>query len=271
MIPDSPGAGSDLSGDGHIRPPPPPGRSTRAVSRVPAHSRPTNASQGGSRAPPRQGGVKKKRRLRCRAAPIPKGLPQRPQTRRPERPRSAFTAQLPQSGHAMPNVLQPLNTPIQSWSDRWLMGAPQRKSSRAPGGCSGGGRSPSNSKSAKAKPGPTQQVTKLRAPRLRAACQQPAGITRRGSSCGGSAAPQGPRPSRSAVPPSSGPPDGAADRTVPPAAPAGVAQHPRRSPSHRRSAALCGVHGQAHRRGPSCDRSDPGAPQPPCHGSPTKK
>jgi hypothetical protein len=132
MIPDSPGAGSDLSGDGHIRPPSPPGRSTRAVSRVPAHSRPTNASQGGSRAPPRQGGVKKKRRPRSRAAPIPKGLPQRPQTRRPERPRSAFTAQLPQSGHAMPTVPQPLNTPIQSWSDRWPMGAPLKQILQGP-------------------------------------------------------------------------------------------------------------------------------------------
>jgi hypothetical protein len=107
MIPDPPGAGSDLLGDGHIRTPPPPGRSTNAVSRVPAHSRPTNASQDGSLARPRQGGVNKKRRLRRRVAPIPRGLPQRPQTRRPESPRSALTVQLPQSGHAMSTAPSP--------------------------------------------------------------------------------------------------------------------------------------------------------------------
>jgi hypothetical protein len=107
MIPDPPGTGSGLSGDGHIRTPPPPGRSTTAVIRVPAHSKPTNANQGGSRAPPRQGDEKEKRPLRRRAAPIPRGLPQRPQTRRPERPRSAFTAQLPQSGQAIPTAPSP--------------------------------------------------------------------------------------------------------------------------------------------------------------------
>jgi hypothetical protein len=107
MIPDFPGPGSDLSGDGHICTPPPPGRSTKAVSRVPAHSKPTNANQGENRAPPRQDGAEKKRPLRRRAAPIPKGLAQRPQTRRPERPRSAFTVQLPQSGQAIPTALSP--------------------------------------------------------------------------------------------------------------------------------------------------------------------
>jgi len=200
IIPDPRGPGSDLSGDGHIRTPPPPGRSTNAVSRVPAQSRPINASQDGNLARPRQGGVNKKRRLRRGAAPIPRGLPQRPQTRRPERPRSAFTVQLPQSGQAMPTVPHPLKTPIQSWPDWSPMGAPltgaPSSSSRAPGGCSRDGRSPSSSKSAKSKPGPTEQYTKLQAPRLRAACQQPAGITRTGSSSTGSAAPQGPRPSR---------------------------------------------------------------------------
>jgi hypothetical protein len=48
-----------------------------------------------------------KRPRRRRAAPIPKGLPQRPQTRRPERPLSAFTVQLPQSGQAMSTAPSP--------------------------------------------------------------------------------------------------------------------------------------------------------------------
>jgi len=46
---------------------------------------------------------------RCRdGLPRPSGLPQRPQTIRPESPRSAFTDQLPQSGHAIVLSVFPL-------------------------------------------------------------------------------------------------------------------------------------------------------------------
>lgn len=119
MIPDPPGPGSDLSGDGHILPPPP-GRSTRAVSKVPAHRRPSPTSQSGSRPPPRPGAPKRKRRRPCPAAPIPRGRPQRPQTRRPERPRSALTVQLPQSGQAMPtgSLFQNLPVPLGAMGGR---------------------------------------------------------------------------------------------------------------------------------------------------------
>ena len=100
MISDFRGPGSRLSGDDHTLTPRSHGRSTRAVSRAPASNRARSTRRSGGRPERERQGAGSQRRCR-RGAPMPRGLPQRPQTRRPERLRSAFTAQLPQSGHAI--------------------------------------------------------------------------------------------------------------------------------------------------------------------------
>jgi hypothetical protein len=88
-----------MSGDGH-RPGsvrrPDPSWSTAAVSRAPPASKATRTTPIVGLPP-----VQRPSPGRRRPAPIPRPLPQRPQTMRPERLRSAFTAQLPHSGHAI--------------------------------------------------------------------------------------------------------------------------------------------------------------------------
>lgn len=54
----------------------------------------------------------------------------------------------------------------------------------APGRVAPPGWSRNSSKSAKSKPGPTQQLTRVHSPWLRAACHQPAGITCTEARCG---------------------------------------------------------------------------------------
>jgi hypothetical protein len=107
---DSPGPGSCLSADGHIpplapRPAPSLSRSAVAVSRIPPTKRAANPSHSGGHPSRDRCGLQGRQRVRPLDAPMPNGLPQRPQTRRPERLRSAFTAQLPQSGQAIPASL----------------------------------------------------------------------------------------------------------------------------------------------------------------------
>jgi len=112
MIPDSPGAGSRVSGDRHRRPPP--RCSTTAVSRAPPASSASTSSQSDGRPRRRQRGQPGDRGRRVRgAAETPRGRPHRPQTSRPERLRSAFTAQLPHSGQTI--TLPPLHhQPVQA-------------------------------------------------------------------------------------------------------------------------------------------------------------
>jgi hypothetical protein len=104
--------------------------------------------------------------------PIPSGSPQRPQTIRPDRLRSAFTDQLPQLGQAIaPGI--PIATEVMLTDGaiprrRFRSASPLplpcqqpgpyvRNRGSAPGGRSATGSSAIRSKSAKSNPGPTQQ------------------------------------------------------------------------------------------------------------------